>query len=74
MNEQIEKIKKMSIPERILIIEEIWDSIVESEEELPISKEHKSIIKERLEDYYKNPNEGKSWEEIRKNILSKYDD
>ena len=71
MNEQIENIKKMSVAERIMIIEDIWDSILSSNENLPISDEHKKELDVRLEDHRKNPNEGKSWEEVKKNVLSK---
>ena len=46
MNEQInpnslENIKKLSVAERILIVEDIWDSIISSEENFPITDEQK---------------------------------
>jgi putative addiction module component (TIGR02574 family) len=75
MNEQanlnpVENIKKLSVAERILIVEDIWDSIISSHEDFPISDEQKKELDLRLEAYYKNPNEGKSWEEVKKNIQS----
>ncbi|OGU37563.1 MAG: hypothetical protein A2068_13590 [Ignavibacteria bacterium GWB2_35_6b] len=73
MNEQInsnvlEYIKKLSVAERVLIIEDIWDSIVSSNKDLPITDEQKKELDSRLEAYHKNPNEGKSWKEIRDNL------
>ena len=75
MNEQIiadsvETIKKLSVAERILIVEEIWDSIISSEEDFPITDEQKKELDSRLEAYYKNPNEGKFWKEVKDNIKS----
>jgi putative addiction module component (TIGR02574 family) len=64
----VENIKKLSIAERILIVEDIWDSIISSKEDFPISDEQRRELDLRLEAYYKNPNEGKSWEEVRKKI------
>ncbi len=66
----IEDIKKLSIAERILIVEDIWDTISTSEEELPITDEQKKELDSRLESYNKNPDEGKSWKEVRDNIRS----
>ena len=66
----IEDIKKLSVAERILIVEDIWDSIFLSEEDFPITDEQKKELDSRLEAYKKNPDEGKSWKEVRDNIRS----
>ncbi len=67
----IQEIKKLSVAERILLVEDIWDSIISSGEDLLLSDEQKRELDSRLDAYYKNPKEGKSWEEVRKNIKSK---
>jgi putative addiction module component (TIGR02574 family) len=66
----IEDIKKLSVAERILIVEDIWDSIFSSEEDFPITDEQKKELDSRLDAYKKNPNEGKSWKEVKDNIRS----
>ena len=66
----IEDIKKLSVAERILIVEDIWDSIFSSEEDFPITDEQKKELDSRLDAYKKNPDEGKSWKEVRDNIRS----
>ncbi len=67
----LEDIKKLSVAERILLVEDIWDSISSSGEELPITDEQKKELDSRLESYKKNPDEGKSWKEVRDNIKSR---
>jgi len=66
----LENIKKLSVSERILIIEDIWDSIISSKEDFPITDEQKKELDSRLEAYNKNPKEGKSWKEVKDNIQS----
>ncbi len=66
----LENIKKLSVSERILIIEDIWDSIISSKEDFPITDEQKKELDSRLEVYNKNPKEGKSWKEVKNNIQS----
>ena len=66
----LEDIKKLSVAERIRIIEDIWDSISASGEELPITDEQKKELDLRLEAHKNNPETGKSWEEVRDNICS----
>ncbi|MBN2423426.1 MAG: addiction module protein [Calditrichaceae bacterium] len=67
----LSQIKKLSISERILIVEDIWDSIAFSNEQLPITDEQKSDLDQRLADYKENPDDGDSWSEVKKRIESK---
>ncbi|MDP2303921.1 MAG: addiction module protein [Ignavibacteria bacterium] len=64
-------IKSLSIKERIFVVEEIWDSIMLSQEEFPISEEQKQLLDARLESHQRNPEEGKSWTEV-KNMIQKH--
>ncbi len=66
----LDQIKRLSISERILIVEDIWDSIALSKEELPITAEQKKELEKRLKDYKENPNDGASWEEVKNRIIS----
>ncbi len=44
----VEQIKKLSIPERILIVEDIWDSIALSNDELSLTKDQKAELNHRF--------------------------
>jgi putative addiction module component (TIGR02574 family) len=65
------EILKLSIPERILLVETIWDSIAAESKELDIPKYHKEILKEELIAYKSNPHEVSTWEEVKKSIKKK---
>ena len=61
----------LSIPERILLVEEIWDTIAAKAEMIEITDEEKRIIDQRLRAYYQNPNASSPWEDVYKRIISK---
>ncbi|MEK9149175.1 MAG: addiction module protein [Candidatus Desantisbacteria bacterium] len=61
----------LSLPERIQLVEDIWDTIVVEADSVELTEEEKKIINERLEAYYQNPNLGSPWEDAFKRIVSK---
>jgi putative addiction module component (TIGR02574 family) len=61
----------LSIPERIQLVEDIWDTIAKEPEEIELTSEEKRIIDERLEAYHRNPYLGSPWEDVYKRIVSK---
>ncbi|MBL1212681.1 MAG: addiction module protein [Ignavibacteriae bacterium] len=66
----IENIKELSVAEKILIVEDIWESILSSKEEIILSDEQKEELDSRVENYNKNTNDVKPWSEVKKNIES----
>ena len=68
MTPQLNDILKLSITERILLVEAIWDSIATHPDSIEISASHKNIIDSELAKYAANPNNGSSWEEVRSKI------
>ncbi|MDZ8136775.1 MAG: addiction module protein [Nostoc sp. DedQUE04] len=61
-------ISELSIAERIQLAEDLWDSILEQQEELPLSSTQQQELDRRLENYKKNPTTGSSWEEVKKRL------
>ena len=59
-------ISELSIAERIQLAEDLWDSILEQQEQLPLSPAQQQELDRRLENYEKNPTTGSSWEEVKK--------
>jgi putative addiction module component (TIGR02574 family) len=65
-----EELLKLSVEEKLQLIEDLIASVNEEEED--DEEELLSIAKERYEQYLKNPNEGISWEEFRSRVYNKY--
>ncbi|MFA7420931.1 MAG: addiction module protein [Melioribacteraceae bacterium] len=66
-----EQIKKLSVSERIILVEEIWDDIAEENTPLELSDEQKQEIERRSKELKTNPDLGKSWEAVRTESLGK---
>jgi putative addiction module component (TIGR02574 family) len=64
-------ILSMSISERILLVEDIWDSVAEVPDIVPLTEEQKKELDRRLDAYHANPAEGSPWEEVRERIRSR---
>jgi len=43
----IAELSKLSIPEKILLVEDIWDSISKEESEIPVPESHKAELDRR---------------------------
>lgn len=61
-------ISEISIAERIQLVEDLWDSILEQQEELPLSEAQQQELDRRLENYKKNHTSGSSWEEVKQRL------
>lgn len=71
MNTQLSDILKLSVPERLQIVEAIWNSIAAQPEALPVTAAERAYIDERLADLRDNPDDDFSWEEVRDNLLNR---
>lgn len=54
-------ISQLSIAERIQLAEDLWDSILEQQDKLPLTPTQIQELDRRLENYQKNPTSGSSW-------------
>lgn len=62
------EIKKLSVAERILLVEDIWDSIAEEQESMETSAAQKDELDRRIAAYNAFPDEGRSFEEIKSRL------
>ena len=67
------EIRELKLSERITLVQDIWDDIAKSNEELPFPEWQKRELDKRLAAYKANPGLTKSWSEVRENILKKYE-
>jgi putative addiction module component (TIGR02574 family) len=61
-------ISELSVAERIQLAEDLWDSVLEQQEELLLSEAQQQELERRLENYQKNSASGSSWEEVKKRL------
>jgi putative addiction module component (TIGR02574 family) len=58
-------IAELSIAERIQLAEDLWDSISEQQEEVPLTEVQQRELDRRLENYAQDPSAGSDWESIK---------
>jgi len=65
-----EEYKSLSVAERILLVEDIWDSIA-ADTSIKLSAAQKKLLDEREADALSGKVSKKSWGEIKKSITSR---
>lgn len=61
----IDEIKKLNVSEKIMIVEEIWDSIVKNDEYPELTEAQCAELNKRIDSYHANPQQGRTWDEIK---------
>lgn len=65
---------ELSVEERLLLVEDIWDSIAEELEHRPLTDAQRKLVDERLKNHDANPQDTVSWEELKANLQSRLDE
>ncbi len=61
-------IEGLSVAERLILVEELWDSIAAS---TPITDAQRAELDRRLADHEANPDDVVSWEEVHSSISAR---
>ena len=63
-------ILELSVAERIRLVQDIWDSVSEFPEAVPLTDSQKQLLDERLKDLEDDPDAGSPWPEVKARILA----
>lgn len=58
----------LSIPERIELVEDIWDSIAEESDRLQLTDAQRAELTRRLALYEQDPSAARTWSEVRERL------
>ena len=61
----------LSVSERIQLVQDIWDSIAEVPDSIPLTDEQKAELDRRLDAYRKDPHSGSPWSIVRERFKSR---
>ncbi|MGZ5428733.1 MAG: addiction module protein [Thermoanaerobaculia bacterium] len=64
----IAEIRKLPIPERLQLVGEIWDSILDDPSLLTVSEELARELEMRLAEHRADPQSAQSWESVDREI------
>ena len=65
----ITEIRKLPLPERLQLVGEIWDSILEDPALLPVSDELARELELRLAAHRADPDSSRAWESVDREIF-----
>ena len=61
----MEEIKKLSVPERLELLEKVWDSLAGSQDAVPLTDAQRDEIDRRLRHLEQSPDSVESWEQVK---------
>jgi len=61
-------IDRLSVTDRLTLVQEIWDSIADTPDPFPLTDAQKQLLDRRLADLEENPNNVLTWEEIKARV------
>jgi putative addiction module component (TIGR02574 family) len=67
----MEAIMALSVPERVRLAQDIWDTLQPTAEQLPLTEEQRQVLDTRLEEHRRDPDSAVPWEEVKARLESK---
>lgn len=69
--ESLPAISRMSRPEKMLLVAELWEDIARDDSELPLTRQQIAELDRRMERYTQHPEEVTTFEEIKARLLAR---
>ncbi|HEX6100884.1 MAG TPA: addiction module protein [Thermoanaerobaculia bacterium] len=63
------QILELPAEERVELAQEIWESVVEHPEALPITRAQREELERRWRAFEQRPDEGEPWEDVQRSLL-----
>jgi putative addiction module component (TIGR02574 family) len=67
----LEELRKLSVEDRLQLLEDVWTSLDEEHDQLPMPKWHEEELARRLKDIDENGSQGMEWNEFYKGLREK---
>ena len=64
------EIQELTVSERILLAEKLWDSVLNNESEIKLTEKQIAELEKRLNTYLSDPDPGSSWSEVKQRVIS----
>jgi putative addiction module component (TIGR02574 family) len=64
---------KLSRAERLQLVEDLWDSVVQEDSELSVSAKKLTELRRRKERFLQHPSSSRTWEQVKQRARSQHD-
>lgn len=65
----LQELESLSVSERVQIVEDLWDSIAQSNANLPVPQWQQDELARRKQRFLQNPAVGETWDQVKRAIL-----
>lgn len=65
MNAEFSHLLQLGRAEKLLLVEDLWDSLASESAEIPVADWKREELQRRRESFLKNPSSGRSWEQVK---------
>jgi putative addiction module component (TIGR02574 family) len=72
MSSSAESIFELSLSEKLQLVEDLWDDIASTPEDVPVHDWQKEELARRKQNLLSNPGSALSWQEIQHRVRSRY--
>lgn len=69
MSKVLDELEKLSVTERVQLVEDLWDSIARSNTEIPLSQWQKDELDRRKANHAQNPDSVRTWDDVKNEML-----
>jgi putative addiction module component (TIGR02574 family) len=70
MNIEYAELLNLSPSERLLLVQDLWDSL--DINDIPLTDEQKTELDRRKASYEADPSSGRSWEDVQRRIIERH--
>ncbi len=70
MNTEFTQVFELTLSEKLQLLEDLWDSIAQAPEQIPLLEWQKEELAHRKATYLEKPDSGSSWEAAKERIRS----
>ena len=73
MNSEFTPLFKLARAERLQLVEDLWDSIAEEDEQLPVSDLKQDELRRRKQRFIAHPASGRTWDQVKQRARAQHD-
>lgn len=67
--DQFPEVKKLSSPEKLLFVNELWNDLADHPQDVPVSREVIEELDRRMADFREHPDKFTTWKAVKERIL-----
>ena len=68
--EQFPEVQKLSSPEKLLFVNELWNDLADHPQDVPVPQEIIEELDRRMNDFREHPDRFTTWEAVKERILN----